>query len=423
MSSSEVPPVESMRPKQPGRSAFLLCLAGGIVTVTAFAGHIMSSSRLAPSPGAGIWGASIFYLLGMLLLSAALAIAALAWSAHQENASDPVKSSRSQLWLVFAALVVLHTSLAVWFCRPSPGVSMDTYTFQRDASWNFLHGIDPFGSTQANIYNPRLTALLYGPGEVVNGRVQVGLQYPPLTLFWVLPGYLLGDIRISYIIAVIISAWFVVAIYPGARSLWIASVLLFSPLTFLVELLCWTEPLVLMMLSATVYAAVKKRWWLPIALGLFLATKQYNFLALPFIGYFIRPFQWRAYWKLTGLSLAVALASVLPFAIWNLKGLWHDLVLFHLAQPFRQDAVSFAVPFPWMMKVGPVILLVFFVWAIRAGMRNAAMFAAAYGIALLIFVATSKQAFGNYYFLIGQAFFLPVAALPGISKKTGAERA
>jgi hypothetical protein len=42
------------------------------------------------------------------------------------------------------------------------------------------------------------------------------------------------------------------------------------------------------------------------------------------------------------------------------------------------------------------------------------MFAAAYGVALLLFVLTSKQAFANYYFLIGQAFFLTVAALPGV---------
>ena len=293
---------------------------------------------------------------------------------------------------------------------------MDTYTFQRDAGTNLLHGIDPYGSTQGNIFDPRLTSLLYGPGEVINGRVQVGFQYPPLTLLWVLPGYLLGDIRVSYILAVIISAWFLVAMHPGARNLWIVSVLLFSPLTFLVERLCWTEPLVLMALSATVYAAVKKSWWLPIALGLFLATKQYNFLALPLIGFFIDRFEWKAYWKLTGLSLAVGMASVLPFAIWNLRGLWRDLVLFHLVQPFRQDAVSFAVPFPTMMKIGPLLLAAFIAWAIRAGRRNAVMFAAAYGVALLLFVLTSKQAFANYYFLIGQAFFMTAAALPVVGK-------
>jgi hypothetical protein len=49
------------------------------------------------------------------------------------------------------------------------------------------------------------------------------------------------------------------------------------------------------------------------------------------------------------------------------------------------------------------------------------MFAAAYGVALLLFVSTSKQGMANYFFLIGQAFFLTVAALPGIPVKSRAQ--
>jgi hypothetical protein len=275
-----------------------------------------------------------------------------------------------------------------------------------------LQGSNPFGTTHALIYDPHNAALFYGPGVVVNGRVNVGLQYPPLTLLWILPGYILGDIRCSYVFAVMVSAWLLFAIWPNTRGLLIASVLLLSPLTFGVEDRCWTEPMVLMALTATVYGALRNRWWLPIALGLFLATKQYNFLALPFVGFLIPAFEWKAYWRLTGRSIAVAVATVLPFACWNFRALWHDLVLFHLAQPFRQDAVSFAVLFPFMLKVGPVILIAFMAWSLRTAARSPAMFAAGYGVSLLLFVSTSKQAFGNYYFLVAQSLFLAVAALP-----------
>ena len=318
-------------------------------------------------------------------------------------------------WLLFTFLVIVHIALAFQFCKPGSSPRIDTFTFQRDACKSLMQGIDPFGSTQANVFDAYHTTLFFGPGMVINGRVQVGFQYPPLTLLWVLPGYLLGDVRLSYILAIVISAvlWF--AIRSDRVGMGIVAVLLLSPVTFFVEDLCWTEPLVLMMLSATIYAAVKKRWWLPIALGLFLATKQYNFLALPFVGYFIRPFQWKACLKIGATALAVAAATVLPFAVWNLRGLWHDLVLFHLAQPFRVNAASFAVPFPWMLKVGPVLLLIFIAGAIRVGTRNAAMFAAAYATALLLFVSTNKQAFPNYYFLIGLTFFLAAAALPAAS--------
>jgi hypothetical protein len=88
-----------------------------------------------------------------------------------------------------------------------------------------------------------------------------------------------------------------------------------------------------------------------------------------------------------------------------------------LAQPFRPDGVSFAVLFPLMIKIGPLAVLAFIMWATGARRRNQAMFSAAYGVALLLFVATSKQAMTNYFFLIAQAFFLTVAVLAGIPLK------
>ncbi len=407
-------PKSSKQYKRGNQAAILLTCAGLLVITGAFAGMIKSAAITKQGTGDHSWGMSIYVLLGMMLVAIALSSTALTRSTPEESSTDPAQGGTRRFWLILLVLILIHGSVALLLCRPGSAVNIDTFTFQRDASKSLLQGIDPYGGTQTNILDPHQTALFYGSGMVVNGRVQVGFQYPPLTLLWVLPGYLLGDVRISYIFAVIISALFSFAICPNKRGLWIVSVLLLSPLTFSVEYLCWTEPLVLLALSATVYAALRKRWWLPVALGLFLATKQYNFLALPLIGYFVRPFAWKEYWKLTGLSLAIGSATVLPFSIWNFRGLWHDLVLFHLAQPFRPDAISFAVPFPLMMKIGPVLLVVFIGWAIRERMRNSAMFAAAYGIALLIFIATSKQAFANYYFLIGHAFFLAVAALPGI---------
>jgi hypothetical protein len=421
MSTTNAPPGGSQAYKRAHQSAILLSCASLLVIAAAFSETILWIEIVVQDADAVTWGSSIYALLGMMFIAACLGIAGVARSSEVAGAARPFKSGSSQLWLIFTALILIHGSLAFLLNRSVSGSTIDTFTFQRDACKSLLEGVDPFGSTQANIHDPLHTALFYGPGIVVNGRVQVGLQYPPLTLLWALPGYLLGDVRYSYIFAVIISAWFLFAICPNTRGLWIVAVLLFSPLTLLVENRCWTEPLVLMALSATEYAAVKKRWWLPVALGLFLATKQYNFLALPFIGYFVHPFRWKAYWKLTGLSLAVGTATVLPFAFWNLRGLWHDLVLFQLAQPFRQDGVSFAVPFPWMMKIGPVLVVAFITWATRAGKRNAAMFAAAYGVALLLFVSTSKQGMANYFFLIGQAFFLTVAALPGIPVKSRAQ--
>lgn len=409
--------------KRVNRAAILLACAAGVVIVATCTAVVLWVQIVTKDANAQTWDSRIYALLAMILIAIALGCAALAQSEQREYSVEPAQRCANQVWLFLIALILIHCSVAFLFNRLIPGNGIDTFTFQRDACKSLLQGIDPYGTTQANIFDSLHTALFFGPGMVVNGRVQVGFQYPPLTLLWVLPGYLLGDVRYSYILAVVISAVFSLAICPDKRGLWIVSVLLLSPLTWLVENRCWTEPLVLMALSATVYAAVKKRWWLPIALGLFLATKQYNLLALPFIGCFIRPFQWKAYWKLTGSAIAVAVATVLPFACWNFRGLWHDLVLFHLAQPFRQDAVSFAVPFPFILKVSPLLLLAFMAWALRSRMRNTALFAAAYGVSLLVFVSTNKQAFANYYFLIAQALFLAVAVLSRLTTKSSSPSA
>lgn len=83
---------------------------------------------------------------------------------------------------------------------------------------------------------------------------------------------------------------------------------------------------------------------------------------------------------------------MLPFAIWNFRGLWHDLVLFHLAPPFRDDSLSFAVPYPFFLKIEPVIVLAFIVWTWRNRIRNAATFAAGYAVSLmLLFRPASKH--------------------------------
>jgi hypothetical protein len=68
----------------------------------------------------------------------------------------------------------------------------------------------------------------------------------------------------------------------------------------------------------------------------------------------------------------------------------------------------------WMTKIGPVLVLAFIAWFIRTGKHTAGVFAASYGVALLLFFSTSQQGMTNYYFLVGQSFFLAAGALPRI---------
>jgi hypothetical protein len=331
------------------------------------------------------------------------------------------RGGRGRRWLL-AGLMVLHLVAAVAYCRAVPAENIDCYTFQRDAARDLLHGARPYDVRRPNIYGPADTIKFYGAGIVSNGQLEEGLFYPPMTLLWVLPGYVAGDVRYSYILAVLLAALCLYAVHPGRWALGLAGFLLLNPFTFVVENRCWTEPLLLMALSASVYAASRRRAWLPLALGVFLASKQYNFLALPFLGYLVTPFQWRSFCKLLAGSLTVAMATILPFAVWDLRGLWHDVVLYYVRAPHRVDALSYAVPFPWATRIGPLLLAGFAVWVVRLGLRareqstagRAGVFAAAYALALLVFVGTGKQAAGNYYFLVTHGLLLAAVARIGM---------
>jgi hypothetical protein len=147
------------------RSAILLAWASGTLIAGACAGVLK-------------FGAEIQAPLGMVLIAIILSIAAVALSAREECSVDPVQSGTRRLWLIFAALLLIHGWLAFLCCKAMPAETIDTFTIQRDVCQSLVQGIDPYSTTHANIFDSSNTALFYGPGMVVNGRVQVGFQYP-----------------------------------------------------------------------------------------------------------------------------------------------------------------------------------------------------------------------------------------------------
>ena len=219
---------------------------------------------------------------------------------------------------------------------------IDVTIMENDSVHALLHGVDPYerNTTHQDLYTPQQA--IYGPGLEVNGRVRVGFPYPPLTILWILPGYLLGDVRYSFLIAVVLTAVIVFYIEPGLNGLVAAILLLFIPDTPYILSYGWTEPLMVMTLAATVLAARRAPKWLPVALGLFFASKQYSFLAVPLAAMLIPRFSWKAYLSMLARAVAVAALVTVPFLLWDPRGFWWSLVGFRLATPLRLDALSFS---------------------------------------------------------------------------------
>ncbi len=286
----------------------------------------------------------------------------------------------------------------------------------------------PYSITFQNIY---VDESLYGPGMVVDGRVQFGFPYPPLSLLMALPFHLAHlDIRYAELCALVAGA---AALGYSARQRvapLAAAALLFTPRTFFVLEQAWTESLILGWLGLLVFAARRarpprtavSRWFSAagITLGLLVAAKQHLAIALIFTGWVRRG---DAAGSDTGarLATAVGVASVvtLPFVLWDPEGFWRSVVLLQLREPFRLDSLSVM---SHLARAGweptPSALLLAPLTALAAGLglawwrlpRTTAGFALALGTGFLLMFLFSKKAFCNYYFLVIGLLLAAVAA-------------
>lgn len=374
---------------------------------------LLTAAMLLGRTGPGTYSPAALVLVAISVLTSIAAVRAPV--AHSIlPVAVTAKQPRIALGFIFLLGIGLGIATLLWI----PPERIDVYLFQRDAAAALLQGNNPYSITHQNLYikNP---SFFYGPGVVSNGRINFGFQYPPLSLLAILPAYLLGDLRYTYVAALVLSAALLARMCPSRITLLAVILLLLSPVTFYVLSRSWTEPLVLLALCCTCAAAARRSRWLPVALGLFFASKQYSVLALPLVGLLLPRFNWKAYLRLVAETAAIALLVTTPFAVWNLHLFWRDVVVWQIIQPFRPDALSFSV---LAVRLGlpqiPQLLVIIAVfatimWSLRATRPRPAAFPGCFALVLLVFFCLNKQAFVNYYFLvIGAALLAAVMADP-----------
>jgi hypothetical protein len=317
-------------------------------------------------------------------------------------------------WLVKARLPLLILAfllIGIWMIRVSPNPHIDVFIFQKESVLALFSGQNPYAMTYPDIYYP---LELYGPGLSVNGRLTFGFPYPPLSLLLAIPGQVLaGDYRYSQVFAMALSTWLMGRTRPGQLGTAAAALYLFTPRAFFVLEQGWTEPYIVLLLAATVYAAHRRPGWLPYALGLFLAIKQYMVFVAP-LAYLLLPQPlppWKALRRFGLLTLGTVLLVSLPLALWDLPAFWKDVVVLQLWQPFRPDALSYLAWFAQAYAIRLPTALAFVAAFLALGLalwrapRTPAGFAAGVALVYLCFFAFNKQAFCNYYsFVIGATF-------------------
>ena len=237
--------------------------------------------------------------------------------------------------LLFAVLLLSHAAVGWWFLSNKPGDACDVYIIQKLGVEALLHGTNPFAITFPDIYGPN--AHFYPPGIVLEHVVQMpggpgiardvqcGYFYLPMSLLLAIPGYLLGDVRYSNLIALEIAGALIAFARPSRVSFLCAIVVVFCPGIFLMLSNAWIEPQMLMLLALAVFLAVRGRHtWALIVLGLLLAEKQYMILALPaFLLILPRRGIKDAVRGLAIVGLTSAIV-ILPFFFWDPRAFLHS---------------------------------------------------------------------------------------------------
>jgi len=288
-------------------------------------------------------------------------------------------------------------------------VNIDVFAFTQRASWQLLHGQDPYqGAYQTT--SPHLALAHY--------------FYLPAVFLLSVPGRLLGDIRVSNLLAVValIVALTVLARRHGGREQGWRCLALGLTLPFLAPMIYYAWAEVYLMAAIVLWLALRERHKgiSVVILGVGIATVP---TALPLL---ILPFLWWPRPRRELLSAAgVALLVCFPFVVWaGPEEFVKAALLVSVSLPPRLDgldldSVARFLTGSWLpFWVWPSASLGALVLVIRSRERSWARAFYLGSALLLVAFVFAKWAFFNYYFLVAVALVLAMALAGGVTEET-----
>src|SRR3954447_23112174 len=241
--------------------------------------------RLMHVRGAGIVAVDV-----LAAAAVATALATLLWS-----------NQRRGWWL--GASAAAATGIVTIVVVPDPHI--DVWYLLQQSSDGLRHGQDMYRQHWQHSHG-----------------LQAIYPYLPWTTVLLAPfRWLTTDVRAGLLLATLVTSWQGRRLAPAAPAALALLVLVHPHWTFLIDQ-SWTEPLVLVLLTASLLAISRGRPGLAIvALAAALACKQHVVLLLPLF----------ALWPSFGLrrtlqSAALAFVAVLPWLVWSPHQFWHDAV-------------------------------------------------------------------------------------------------
>lgn len=290
-------------------------------------------------------------------------------------------------------------------------VLLDVALFQQDSVAALVRGVNPYSITFVDPYDAVHSALFYGDGVSVDGVLQFGYPYFPLSLVVIVPfEAFFDDFRIAHAVAVVASGLLMSRLVPGDLGRRAGALfLLVAPALGLVRL-GWMDPLVVLFAVLVVFAALRSTRTGSFATGLLVAMKQYATLfVIPSLLLLGRPLSLRAvvaHLARAGLAFIVV---TLPFAFWDPASFYRSVVELQFLQPFRPDSIAFpalvadwfeSLPRSIAVGVPLAIVVIVSIAVVLRGPTGAQGFALGSALILLVFFSLSKQAFANYYIVV-----------------------
>lgn len=300
---------------------------------------------------------------------------------------DPLMKINNVGFIAIFALAVIIRFVVILLLDPGT----DVYYYDMQAAKAILNGEDPYGHLYSNI-----------PDQLITPGADRVFAYLPFTALYLIPFYLLGDVRYGFLLADVIIA---VSLYLfGGRYCRLASlVFLLLPFTLILSTLYLNNSIIaIAFLSIFLLLEMKgKRYLHSIFLGLALASIQFTWLIFPFLSYYLIS---RGKLKAVLLSLAVAASLILPFVIIGVNDFLYDTLFFQLSRktlelvsktgPLNYNLnpsingvlitfAGFALPFP-LRAVSVALLLIYFI--LRTNSYRALLFNSATFLIISLFI-------------------------------------
>ncbi len=373
----------------------------GVALVVAWCVALGSTlSVLVLSPGRFV-EASASQTAYIVLSSSAIAlVASYAIDLRRRTSLAPVIAVGRRLMMFAVAF-----ALGVWMLGASPAPLIDVWSMHQQGARALLHGHS-----------------VYAPGMIdvedthsFSRRIDLYV-YPPLGAILSVAAYaVMHDTRWTQLVALLVGAAFLwllarrVSRSPTLPDLLVAC-LLFHPRGLFVLEQAWGEPLALPFLGGFALAAEARRFRLAaVLLGLLCALKQHFVMYLPALA--LVPGI-----GVSGVLIAAAMivATCVPFVVATPTAFWNAVVVHHLKNPFRGDSLSLTamladlgVVLPsWVGLVASLASL-----ALLRVPRKPGPLLMASSLTFMLFYVLGRQAFCNYYYLVGASWLFAGASL------------